>query len=817
MSTLDAKSRNLLERDPSNPNTEETAAKTPTASSQKGFASSASAASSRSALKEAIAAQKRAHLSPGKSLPPRPGSAQSTFADVKPLELPSKSSSSTTGTTTTRTIPTGSHVSSLSSAPMRPAMKPRRPELGRPATADPYARRPGTEEPRSRGTTPKVDNSPRTVKAKSAATPSSKSGGGATRPRQKTDPAHMGSTMSKPKKLDISKSRLYDGASSAHSRNGSHDSAAPRPGRDSPAPIQLESPPGSVIQRSVPAVEEPLLPDPSDSITLPPPQQLSSVERSTPEPPQEEPTAELGDVSLPSPDMVANNARKQPAPVHIYEDPVVPTSAEPAATGPVPAAEPADTAAPDALFISADTLARDDQLRADGYDISPALEDGPAVATEVEAASLEIDVAAPSVEPTDAPVETEQGKVVLDERPANGLDTAAGADTTDLENHQPEVDEAPASPAGSVVHHAVTTGIEHESSSPARVPSESPPGNNENTTPVPSKFVNVSSENRSTPRQNVLEEIPNNEPAHRDNKPPPPRQVVGKRQSSSGSLPTAIPDVSSRRWKKFESDRRRSLSPRSKDPAKAREMLDKGEHRIRTKTMDILGYRKLQGLIEYHETVFETEAEYDEMLTALLDELESPPEEKRQSIGRPMDLKTQVLVTIRFMFRHNQQYFAAYHAKAVTALVSARKRYPSSSHIASGLEETAEDIIAVCDAGTVIDAILNQIEVEDHDEEGYRAITMGTNVISRLVRRVNSSSSSSSNKDNHNQLEERLMERIGQFCGQHLTDRQPDVRRQVTDLSVALYRTMGDESRFWEVLGSPRENSRNLLTYYIHK
>ena len=127
------------------------------------------------------------------------------------------------------------------------------------------------------------------------------------------------------------------------------------------------------------------------------------------------------------------------------------------------------------------------------------------------------------------------------------------------------------------------------------------------------------------------------------------------------------------------------------------------------------------------------------------------------------------------------------------------------------------DIIAVCDAGTVIDAILNQIEVEDHDEEGYRAITMGTNVISRLVRRVNSSSSSSSNKDNHNQLEERLMERIGQFCGQHLTDRQPDVRRQVTELSVALYRTMGDESRFWEVLGSPRENSRNLLTYYIHK
>lgn len=158
-----------------------------------------------------------------------------------------------------------------------------------------------------------------------------------------------------------------------------------------------------MIQQSAPAVEEPL--------TLPPPpQRMSSVERRTPEPPQEEAAAELDDIPLPSPDMVANNARKQPAPVHIYEDPV-PTSAEPA----VSAAEPADTEAADDRFISADTLARDDQLRAEGYDVSPALEDPPAVAAEVEAALPEqenhMDVAAPSVEPTDIPIETEEEKI----------------------------------------------------------------------------------------------------------------------------------------------------------------------------------------------------------------------------------------------------------------------------------------------------------------------------------------------------------------------------------------------------------------------
>lgn len=237
-------------------------------------------------------------------------------------------------------------------------------------------------------------------------------------------------------------------------------------------------------------------------------------------------------------------------------------------------------------------------------------------------------------------------------------------------------------------------------------------------------------------------------------------------------------------------------------------MLEKGIQRIRTKTMDILGYRKLQGLIEYHKDIFADEGKYDSMLEALLNELESPPDEKRQPIGRPLDVKTQVLVTIRFMFRHNQDYFAAYYPKAMTALVSARKRYASSSHIVSGLEETAEEIIAACPGADVIGAVLEQMERESKDEEGYRVITMGTSIVSRLVRRLNAQQTG---------LETRMVERIGQFSGRHLTDRQPEVRRQVTELSVALYKGMKDEARFWQVMGSPRENSRNLLTYYIHK
>ncbi|KAF5856905.1 suppressor of tub2 mutation [Aspergillus alliaceus] len=125
LSDLDHKTRSLLEKDPANPIPGQTGSQS---SPGKGTPSS------RSTLKEAIAAHKKAYVAAAKGLPPRPESAQSSFSATKPTDLPAKA-------TNARTVPTGAPVSSLSSAPMRPGAKARRPELARPATADPYASR----------------------------------------------------------------------------------------------------------------------------------------------------------------------------------------------------------------------------------------------------------------------------------------------------------------------------------------------------------------------------------------------------------------------------------------------------------------------------------------------------------------------------------------------------------------------------------------------------------------------------------------------------------------------------------------------------
>ncbi|KAB8279550.1 protein stu1 [Aspergillus minisclerotigenes] len=166
LSDLDNKTRHLLEKDPANPNRDQASY----------LSSDTLTVPSRSALKEAIAAHKKARLAPAKTLPPRPESAQSSFSETKVSDPPAKS----TGRTARAPL------SSLSSAPMRPGAKPRRPELARPATADPYSSRKTAATDAVH-----IDSSPR--------------------PRRV---ANLGqapsSTKSKPKKLDIPMTMAVD-------------------------------------------------------------------------------------------------------------------------------------------------------------------------------------------------------------------------------------------------------------------------------------------------------------------------------------------------------------------------------------------------------------------------------------------------------------------------------------------------------------------------------------------------------------------------------------------------------------------------------
>ena len=181
MSSLDTNSKRLLERHPSNPSsgTSLSQALDPSASAKSLFSRSATAASlPRTTLKETIAARKR-EAAASRGLPNRPESAQATFSP--PVKHTHSSSTASTG---------------LASAPMRPARAPRRPDIIRPATAEPLASR---QLPKVTSPGPSAPAVPASVKSR-LKNENPNAGSGKGRPkrmdRANTSPAQSDSTCS---------------------------------------------------------------------------------------------------------------------------------------------------------------------------------------------------------------------------------------------------------------------------------------------------------------------------------------------------------------------------------------------------------------------------------------------------------------------------------------------------------------------------------------------------------------------------------------------------------------------------------------------
>lgn len=137
MENLDPKLRNALEKDPSNPN------KNSLASSVSSITSTKSKAGTtvRPSVRDAIAAQRRAALQKG--LPERPSSAQSAFPSVDAASArnpirPAGAVKPTSGLSKPSDNQPSSSNRTITAGPVR---RPKRPEINRPATADPYGPR----------------------------------------------------------------------------------------------------------------------------------------------------------------------------------------------------------------------------------------------------------------------------------------------------------------------------------------------------------------------------------------------------------------------------------------------------------------------------------------------------------------------------------------------------------------------------------------------------------------------------------------------------------------------------------------------------
>ncbi|GKZ23673.1 suppressor of tub2 mutation [Aspergillus brasiliensis] len=359
------------------------------------------------------------------------------------------------------------------------------------------------------------------------------------------------------------------------------------------------------------------------------------------------------------------------------------------------------------------------------------------------------------------------------------------------------------------------------------VPKETKPSSpiakgNENSVPKETKPSTNPSAPRDAPKNNALEELSKNEPDHRDNRSPqtslqrlPSLHVPRTRPSNGPSNDTAT-----HRCPKFEAaqkrfeERRRSISPRSKDPLKARQTLEKGIPRIHSKSMDIHGYHKLQGLIEFHDRLFDKEEQYSELLDALLGELERAPDEKQQYTGRPLDPKAQVLITVRYTFRHMKRLvdnggstmtLGEYASRIIKSIIRARKNYDTTCYMAIVLKEAAEEMVSAAEFEDIVNAVVDVVSVEEASLND-RAILMVFNILTDILRQMTSRAA---------RLPMDVVERLGDLAGKFLASEQAYIRRQVTQLCVHLHTMTADDEKFWRIIGQVSENTRNLLLYFI--
>lgn len=349
---------------------------------------------------------------------------------------------------------------------------------------------------------------------------------------------------------------------------------------------------------------------------------------------------------------------------------------------------------------------------------------------------------------------------------------------------------------------------------------------------------------RPSAKFNVLEELPINEPAAYQH--PHIGPLLAEETDKSGYH---------KDWKEQVKVEGRSIGDKNDNPYLMRRILASGITRLRAGTLDVHGFRRLQGLIRDRGDIWEEGVKFDELLELLLETLESP--NRNDSIApnaRAQDqLKAQVLMTIRLLLRKDVKYFSKHYPRALTALISARTHHVSTSHIVSGLEEVSEMIVEKCEPIQCIEAVLDLLETDIL--RTYQTIYMALYALAGLLQRVYPNNRSASHltvpssipsppepepePEHHDQrqlqhsplstsrtrrvrstspsksrISHSQKVRLGKTAAHFLSDTNPEIRRAGVEFTLKLYDAVGEEGGFWNLLDT-NSDQRNLITYYL--
>lgn len=247
------------------------------------------------------------------------------------------------------------------------------------------------------------------------------------------------------------------------------------------------------------------------------------------------------------------------------------------------------------------------------------------------------------------------------------------------------------------------------------------------------------------------------------------------------------------------------LSPTGLTPDKARQtlrLLDSGITRVKAQTLDVHGFRKLQSLVRDSKGLF-TDDKFDSLLMGLFEYLQSPLD--NLEVEKIQDVKAQVLATIKLLLKKARDSFPPHVSKGLEAILATRASYDARTHIVSGLELLADDLVTIGDADEIMVTITQRLSGIGTDATGCRSLSMGLHILKQLLDTRSGFVPNDSEVAN--------LSSLASCC---LESKESGVRMDAVQLCVVLHSRLG-EQRFWSSMNGVKDDPKSLITYYVVK
>jgi CLIP-associating protein 1/2 len=242
-------------------------------------------------------------------------------------------------------------------------------------------------------------------------------------------------------------------------------------------------------------------------------------------------------------------------------------------------------------------------------------------------------------------------------------------------------------------------------------------------------------------------------------------------------------------------------------------LLDSGIAKINAQALDVHGFRRLQGIIRDgagvggRSSIF-TDERFDALVSGLFEYIEAPlttlaPE-------KVLDVKAQILATIRLLLKKMRDSFQPHVSRGLESLLRCRATYDGRTHMVSGLETLAADLVLLGDAPEithVLGRMLGELANDDATVVGAaRTLSMGLHVLAQMV---------DGKRPVYVPAETELATLAG-LAARCLESRESGVRMDAVGLCVALHGRVG-EQRFWDSVRGVGDDGKSLITYYVVK